>query len=88
MFRSQLDAGEGLLLVHNKASRTNAAIHMFFVGMDLGVAWLDDNRMIVDVQLAESWKPLYTPSSPARYILEMHPDRLTEFEIGDELSFE
>jgi uncharacterized membrane protein (UPF0127 family) len=88
MFRKQLDPGEGLLLVHNKASRTNAAIHMFFVGMDLGVIWLDDNREVVDIQLAESWKPLYTPSAPARYILEMSPDRLPEFEIGDRLSFE
>ncbi len=88
MFRKQLDPGEGLLLVHHKASRTNAAIHMLFVGMDLGVIWLDDSREIVDIQLAESWKPLYTPSSPARYILEMNPDRLPEFEIGDRLSFE
>jgi hypothetical protein len=56
--------------------------------MDLGVVWLDDNRIIVDRQLAESWKPFYTPSAPARYILEVHPDRLAEFEIGDKLSFE
>lgn len=88
MFRKQIDPGEGLLLVHSKASRTNAAIHMFFVGMDLGVVWLDDGREIVDIQLAESWKPLYTPCLPARYILEMHPGRLPEFEIGDKLSFE
>jgi uncharacterized membrane protein (UPF0127 family) len=88
MFRSQLDPAEGLLLVHQMASRANAAIHMLFVGMDLGVAWLDDSRKIVDIQLAESWKPLYTPRFPARYILEMHPSRLPEFEIGDELSFE
>ncbi|MFL7814197.1 MAG: DUF192 domain-containing protein [Anaerolineales bacterium] len=88
MFRKQIDPGDGLLLVHKQASRSNAAIHMLFVGMDLGVVWLDDNRIIVDRQLAESWKPFYTPSAPARYILEVHPDRLAEFEIGDKLSFE
>ena len=88
MFRSQLDVNEGLLLVHQQASRANAAIHMLFVGMDLGVVWMGDSRIIVDIQLAKSWKPLYTPKAPARYILEIHPDRLAEFEIGDELSFE
>lgn len=88
MFRRQLDPGDGLLLVHKQASRTNAAIHMFFVGMDLGVVWLDESQVIVDIQLAESWKPLYTPQSPAQFILEIHPDRLSEFQIGDQIAFE
>ena len=88
MFQNQLDPAEGLLLVQNKESRSNAAIHMFFVGMDLGVVWLDNAVKVVDIQLAESWKPLFTPEYPARYIMEVNPQRMKEFSIGDELEFE
>jgi uncharacterized protein len=88
MFQNRLDSGDGLLLVQKGESRTNAAIHMFFVGMDLGVVWLSGEGQVVDLQLAKSWKPLYTPRFPAKYILEIHPERLPEFQIGDEISFE
>ena len=88
MFRNSLKEDTGLLMIHGSESRANAAIHMFFVGMDLGVLWLDASRKIVDKQLAKSWQPFYTPASPAKYILEIHPERLLEFELGDILNFE
>jgi len=88
MFTNHIDLEEGLLLIHKSESRTNAAIHMFFVGMDLGVIWLNDDQEIVDLIRAKSWASMYTPKSPARFILEIHPDRLTDFELGDKLSFE
>jgi len=56
--------------------------------MDLGIIWLNKDRKIVDIQLAESWKPIYTPQHPAQYILEINPLRMPEFNIGDELDFE
>jgi uncharacterized membrane protein (UPF0127 family) len=88
MFQKALDHGSGLLMVQKGESRANAAIHMFFVGMDLGVIWLDNNKTIVDIKLACSWKTIYTPQHPAKYILEVHPDRLPEFNVGDVLRFE
>ena len=88
MFTSNIELDDGLLLAHKNESRTNAAIHMFFVGMDLGVIWLNNDREIVDLIRAKSWTPLYKPQAPARFILEIHPERLPEFEIGDRLSFE
>jgi uncharacterized membrane protein (UPF0127 family) len=88
MFQNELDSADGLLLVQKNESRGNAAIHMFFVGMDLGVIWLNNSRTIVDIQLAESWKPMYRPKHPARYILEINPDRIPDFNIGDKLDFE
>jgi uncharacterized membrane protein (UPF0127 family) len=88
MFQKSLDPNGGLLLVQKGESRANAAIHMFFVGMDLGILWLDAGKKIVDLKLAKSWQPMYTPKSPAKYILEIHPRRLPEFQIGDQLSFE
>ena len=88
MFQKELDSADGLLLVQKNESRGNAAIHMFFVGMDLGIVWLNNNRKIVDIQLAESWKPMYKPKYPARYILEINPDRIPDFNLGDKLDFE
>jgi len=88
MFQRSLDDNGGLLMVQKMESRANSAIHMFFVKMDLGVIWLDSSQKIVDIQLAKSWQPMYTPQFPAKYILEIHPQRLPEFKIGDQLSFE
>jgi len=88
MFTNHVEPEAGLLLVHKNESRSNAAIHMLFVGTDLGVIWLNASQEIVDLLVARSWAPIYTPRSPARFILEIHPDRLPEFEIGDRLSFE
>lgn len=88
MFQPSLDVESGLLMVQNTESRANSAIHMFFVKMDLGVLWLDSSQIIVDIQLAKSWQPMYTPQFPAKYILEIHPQRLPDFNIGDQLSFE
>ena len=76
------------MLVNRTTSRSNAAIHMFFVRMDLAVIWLDEDGQVVDLVLAKSWGPIHTPAEPARYILEVHPDRLPEFMIGDRISFE
>jgi uncharacterized membrane protein (UPF0127 family) len=88
MFQKDLDPERGLLMVQKGESRANAAIHMFFVGMDLGILWLDRSKQIVDIKLAKSWQTMYTPQSAAKYILEIHPGRLPEFKIGDQLSFE
>lgn len=88
MFQKNLSPTGGLLMVQKEESRANAAIHMFFVGMDLGILWLDAEKKIVDIKLARSWQAMLTPKSPAKYILEIHPQRLTEFQIGDQLSFE
>jgi uncharacterized protein len=85
MFRSKLDQGSGLLLVQPKDSRIDSAIHMFFVFMDLGVIWINSDGVVVDIVLAKAWRPFYSPRSPARYILEIHPTRLDEFKIGDEV---
>jgi uncharacterized membrane protein (UPF0127 family) len=86
-FRSRLPAGEALLLVQAMESRFDSAIHMLFVGMDLSVIWLDRKRVVVERRKARRWRPIYIPSKPARYVLEAAPERLLEFEIGDQLYF-
>ncbi|MEA2007839.1 MAG: DUF192 domain-containing protein [Chloroflexota bacterium] len=88
MFRKRIAFNEGLLLVQNHQNRIDAAIHMFGVWTDLTVVWLNNEKEVVDCQLARSWRPFYIPQSPARYILELSPERLADFKIGDELHFE
>ena len=56
--------------------------------MDLAVVWVDETYRVVDVQLARRWRPAYTPQKPARYILELAPQWLQAFQIGDHLQFE
>lgn len=86
-FRRSLPGGQGLLLVESQDSRLNASIHMWFVFMDLGVAWLDSGLKVVDTVLARPWR-MYVPASPARYILEAGPDLLEYLAVGDELILE
>ena len=87
MFRSSLVPGKGLLLVEPRDTRIETAIHMLFVFMDLAVVWINSEMIVVDVILARAWHLAYAPHRPARYTLEIHPDRLNEFKIGDRVEF-
>jgi len=87
MFRSSLGADEGLLLVEGRDSRIDSSIHMFFVPFDVAVFWIDASLRVVDKIIARSWKPAYLSKQPARYILEVRPERLGEYEIGDTVEF-
>jgi uncharacterized membrane protein (UPF0127 family) len=86
-FRSRLPRDEGLLLVGKRDSRLDSSIHMFFVPFDLSVIWIDSEMRVVDKVLAKSWRPAYFSKQPARYVLEIHPERWGDFEIGDGVEF-
>lgn len=87
MFRSRLSPDEGLLLVEKRDSRLDTSIHMFFVPFDLAVFWINSDMTVVDKVIAKSWRPAYVSRTPAKYILEMHPDRWVDYEIGDKVEF-
>ena len=86
-FRSLLEPEEGLLLVGKRDSRLDSSIHMFFVSFDLSVIWINSAMQVVDKVLAKSWRPAYFSKQPARYVLEVHPRRWDDFEIGDGVEF-
>ena len=86
-FRSRLSQGEGLVLVGTRDSRLDSSIHMFFVSFDLLVIWINANMQVVDKVIAKSWRPAYFSKQPAKYVLEVHPERWEEFQIGDEVQF-
>jgi uncharacterized membrane protein (UPF0127 family) len=85
--RSLLARDEGLLLVGARDSRLESSIHMFFVSFDLSVIWINSAMRVVDKVLAKSWHPAYFSKQPARYVLEVHPERWGDFEIGDTVEF-
>jgi len=88
MFARRIGQDKGRALVQGKSSRLDAAIHMLFVGFDLGIIWLDDNLKVVDRVHAHSWALFYQPRVPARLLLEIHPARLDEFKPGDTLAID
>lgn len=86
-FHPRLSRDEGLVLVGTRDSRLDSSIHMFFVSFDLCVVWINSQMQIVDKVLAKSWRPAYFSKQPAKYVLEVHPDRWDEFQIGDTVQF-
>jgi len=86
-FRSRLARDEGLLLVGTRDSRLDSSIHMLFVSFDLSVIWINSAMQVVDKVLAKSWRPAYFSKQPAKYVLEVHPERWGDFDIGDGVEF-
>jgi len=85
--RPSLTREEGLVLVGRRDSRIDSSIHMFFVSFDLSVIWINADMQVVDKVLAKSWKPAYFSKLPAKYVLEIHPDRWDNFQVGDKVQF-
>ena len=85
-FRRKLPGGKALLLVEGTQSRSSTSIHMFFVFMNLGVAWIDNKGRVVDRRVARPWR-MYVPTAAARYVLEGEPALLDRVEVGDLVEF-
>ena len=88
-FRERLEPDDGLLLVQGKRdSRIDSSIHMLFVPFDLNVVWINTDMRVVDKIIAKSWHPAYFPAQPACCILEIHPDRWEDYQIGDKVEIQ
>jgi hypothetical protein len=87
MFRPAIRENEGILLMGTKDSRIEAAIHMFFMRFPIAVIWLNSKYLVVDKIVAFPWRPFYMPKSPAKYVIEIHPSHINDFQIGDYVSY-
>jgi uncharacterized membrane protein (UPF0127 family) len=87
MFRRSLARQEGVLLAIGRDSRADSSIHMFFVPFDLAVFWINSKMEVVDKVLARPWRPAYFPGAAARYTLELHGERIGDYDIGDRVRF-
>ena len=88
MFRRTLAHNEGLLLVQKRENRSETAIHMLFMFIDLTVVWLNASKQVVDVKHARRWHLFYAPQSPAKYVLELPHAYIHAFNVGDMLQFD
>lgn len=87
MFTRSIQANGGLFFINPSEDRINSAIHMFFMGYDLSIIWVDSSYRVVDKVIAHRWKTLAAPQKKAKYILETHVDRFAEYNFGDTLEF-
>lgn len=85
MFNSKLGPDGSILMDEKVDSRLGTSIHMFFMNFNIGVIWVNSDYCVVDKVIAKRWYPFYMSKSPARYILETHPERLGDFSIGDKI---
>ncbi len=88
MFKPSIQPNHGLLMIQPREDRMDAAIHMLFMRFDIAVVWASADLRVVDTCLARRWRPAYMPAKAALYVLETHPDRLDDFNIGDQLVIE
>jgi uncharacterized membrane protein (UPF0127 family) len=88
-FRERLELNDGLLLVQGgRDSRIDSSIHMLFVPFDLNVVWINSKLTVADKIIAKPWRPAYFSAQPACFILEIHPDRWEDYQIGDRVEFQ
>ncbi len=59
---------------------------MFGVFFSLGVVWIDANKRVVDLTVADPWR-IYSPNRAAQYVLEGHPEILDGVKVGNVLEF-
>lgn len=94
MNRSSLPIDEGMLFVFNE--ELPLSFWMKNTIIDLAIAYIDKNRIIVDIQemkattpLALSEPPSYPSAKPARYALEMNKGwfKKNKIKVGDKFDF-
>ena len=88
MLRRSLETNDGLLLVQKRENRSESTIHMLFMLMDLAVVWINSAHQVVDIGYARRWRLMYAPKAPAKYVLELHINRLDDFHEGDQLQID
>ena len=75
-------------MVYQKESRLDTAIHMLGMNFDLGIVWINSVDEVVDLRYARRWRSFIMPSVAAKYVLEILPQRLKDFNLGDKITFE
>jgi uncharacterized membrane protein (UPF0127 family) len=87
MFQKEIIPSEGLVFDEFKDTKINTAIHMLFMRFPIGVLWVNSDHVIVSKVLAKPWKLMYSPEKPARYVIEVHPEVLNYYQVGDTIIF-
>lgn len=87
-FRRSIPLEWGLLMGYHADNRLETGIHMLGMNFDLGIVWINAAGKVVDHRYARKWLSFFVPKKPAKYVLEILPQRLEDFNIGDQIRFE
>lgn len=87
-FRRTIPYEWGLILGYRTENRIDPGIHMLGMNFDLGIVWINADGEVVDLRYARKWLSFIIPKKAAKYALEILPQRLEEFQVGDQISFE
>ena len=87
-FRRAIPYEWGLILGYKTENRIDPGIHMLGMRFDLGIVWINADGKVVDLRYARKWLSVLFPKKAAKYALEILPQRLEEFQVGDQISFE
>jgi uncharacterized membrane protein (UPF0127 family) len=85
MFQKNISENYGIILMEKKEGKISTSIHMFFMNFDIGVIWLNQKKQVVDIRIAKKWHPYYASKEPAQFTLEIHPSRLKDFHLRDQI---
>jgi len=87
-FRKTIPADWGLLFDNRRDTRFDTTMHSMWMRFTIGMVWITEAGEVVDKMSVRPWKLMLRPERAARYVLELLPERLEEFYLGDTIKFE
>ena len=87
-----LEREEGILMEMPESRRGKkgivTSIHMLGMRFPICVAWLDDQGKVVHSTVAKPWGLYYGSPKPAWYVLEVHPQLISNLGVGIAVKWE
>lgn len=88
----RLGREEGILMEMPESRRGKkglvTSIHMLGMRFPICVAWLDDQGKVVHSTVAKPWGLYYGSPKPAWYVLEVHPQSISDLGVGVAVKWE
>ena len=83
---------EGILMEMPESRRGKkgivTSIHMLGMRFPICVAWFDDQGKVVHSIVAKPWGLYYGSPKPAWYVLEVHPELISDLGVGVAVNWE
>lgn len=88
----RLERREGILMEMPESRRGKkgliTSIHMLGMRFPICVAWMDDLGKVVHSTAAKPWGLYYGSPKPAWYVLESHPELISDLGVGVVVNWE
>lgn len=88
----RLEREEGILMEMPRSRRGKkglvTSIHMLGMRFPICAAWFDDQGKVVHSTVAKPWGLYYGSPKPAWYVLEVHPQLISDLGVGVKVNWE